>query len=151
MSSTSHYYPTIFKQKVVDYYDEHQPNISFRQLARLFNIQGGHKTVLRWYNQRNSLENKSRSGRPCILNEDEMNEYIYEKIKEKNQSGSSIHYPELLPAILHETGKNVSLRTIQRSGYERLGIKMKTTSKRTQQECNFIIHKISYIHVYVSL
>ena len=146
MSSSSRYYPTIYKERVVDYYTDHYPKYSFRQVATLFKIEGGHKTVSRWYNQRHSLETKSRSGRPPKLTMKQMNQYITKTIREKNQSALSVHYTDLMSDIKNQIDGNVSLRIIQRYGHDRLGIKMKKTSKRTEQECKFIHTKYQTKH-----
>jgi transposase len=138
MTTISRYYDITYKQSVVNYYIKYQTNISFGHVARQFNIKGGESTVRRWYNQRHSLKTKPRSGRPSILTKDQIDTYIKKKITEKNRSSEPIHYTQLLPIIKRATKKNPSLRTVQRYGKEKGGIKMKRTIKRTVDECNII-------------
>ena len=72
MSRLPRYYDATFKQRVVEYYIQNQPNVSFRFVADLFQIKGGHKTVKRWFDRYDgtvlSLQQQHRSGRPSILN-----------------------------------------------------------------------------------
>lgn len=135
MPPSSHHYSTTYKQEVVNYYITHQPHISFRALATLFHIKGGHRTVSRWYKRRNSLETKPRTGRPTILNQDEINTSINARIVRKNHKPTPVHYTDILEKVKNETRKNPSLRTIQRYGHTKLGIKNKQTAKRTANEC----------------
>jgi len=145
MTTTSRYYDITYKQRVVNYYMQHQPNISFGRVATIFNLKGGESTVRRWYNQRHSLDTKPRSGRPSILSIEEINTHIKKKIVEKNRLSEPIHYTQLLPMVKHVTNKHLSLRTLRRYGKEKCGIKMKRTIKRTENECN-IIHIILFLY-----
>ncbi len=135
MPPSSHHYSTIYKQEVVNYYITHQPHISFQAVATLFHIKGGHRTVSRWYKRRNSLETKPRSGRPTILNQDEINTHIGTKMLRKNRQPTAVHYTDIIDDVKKNTRKEISLPTIRRYGYDRLGIRKKKTSKRTSQEC----------------
>jgi hypothetical protein len=136
MPPSSHHYSTTYKQEVVNYYITHQPHISFRAVATLFHIKGGHRTVSRWYKRRNSLETKPRSGRPAILNQDEINTHIGTKMLRKNRRSTGVHYTDIIDDVKKNTRKNPALRTIQNYGKKKLGIRKKKTSKRTSQECN---------------
>lgn len=136
MPPSAHHYSTTYKQEVVNYYITHQPHISFRALATLFDIKGGHRTVSRWYKRRNSLETKPRSGRPTILNQDEINTHIGTKMLRKNRQPIAVHYTDILDDVKKNTRKNPALRTIQNYGKKKLDIRKKKTSKRTNQECN---------------
>jgi hypothetical protein len=145
MPPSSSYYPLAYKQQVVTYYTQHLPDISFRAVARLFRIKGGHMTVQRWYERRNSLETKQKSGRPTILSSQQINTHITKKIIQHNRTPTPIHYTQLLSHVKRATRKNLSLRTLRRYGKERGGVKLKRTIKRTEDECN-----ITYISSFIT-
>jgi transposase len=136
MPPSSRYYDITYKERVVNYYTINQPSATFHSVARLFQIPGGDRTVRRWYKRRNSLETKPRSGRPTILNQDQINTHICTKIRRKNRKPTSVHYTDIIDDVKRNTRKNPTLRTIQRYGHDKLCIKKKKTSKRTSQECN---------------
>jgi len=147
MSTSSRYYSTEYKQQVVTYYIQHQSSTSFRAVAALFNVKGGPSTVYRWYNRRNSLQTKARSGRPSILSTREIDTHIKNKIIAKNRLHQAVHYTNLINNIKTATNKNVSLRTIQRIGKNTLNVKLKKTCKRTTDEC---IYTHTIYHNYCS-
>jgi len=55
---------------------------------------------------------------------------------EMNRNALAVHYTDLVDDVQRNTGKKVSLRTIQRYGKERLRIKNQTTIKREERELN---------------
>jgi transposase len=144
MSISSQYYTSIYKQNIVEYYIQHHSGESFSSVAKRFSIKGGHVTVARWYHDYDgtieSLEPKFRSGRPHILNNNEISQNITNVIRSSNRAGRGIHYTNLVEPIQQKTSKQVSLRTIQRYGQEK-GIKSKRTTKRKASEC-----KHTHIH-----
>lgn len=136
MPPSHRYYDTSFKEHVVAYYSRNHQSTTFDAVATLFDIRGGGRTVQRWFKRRHSLETRPRSGRPTILNAQQMNDHILTPIRRSNRTSTAARYTDLLPTVRARTGTNVSLSTIQRYGHNRLGIKKKKTSKRTVQECN---------------
>ena len=129
------------KHDILKLYSPHDHNHSFAALAQQYNIKGGRQVVENWYHQwtgsPKSLERKKGSGRPTILTSKEVKDTIQLPIRNKNRSSQPVHYPDLLPSMTEKTGKNISLRTIQRTGQEQLGAKQKRTNKRTAVESNY--------------
>jgi hypothetical protein len=134
----SRYYSDEYKRLVVSYCTTHHRHQSYSDIAKQFDIKGGKRTVQRWMKQSHIKKKVNKQKRNTILNKKEMNEYIYKKIKKKNQQHTSIHYRELLKDIKTELHKEPSLRTIQRYGQQKFGIKQKRTITRTVQECKRI-------------
>jgi len=120
MDNLARYYDPLFKQRVVEYYLKNQPNVSFRFVANLFQIMGEHKTVKRRFDRYDgtvaSLQQKYRSGRPPILNKQQVNKLITKVVRSHNRLSSTIDYIKITNSIRRETNINVSLRTIQRYG-----------------------------------
>ncbi|CAF3491093.1 unnamed protein product [Rotaria sp. Silwood2] len=102
---------------------------------------GGHKTVKRWFDRYDgtvaSLQQKYRSGRPPILNKQQVNKLITKVVRSHNRLSSTIDYIKITNSIRQETNINVSLRTIRRCG-QNSGIKYKKTIKRTYTEMSDI-------------
>ncbi len=129
------------KHDILKLYSPFDRSHSFAALAQQYNIKGGRQVVEKWYHQWNgkseSLERKNGSGRPKALTSKQVKDLIQIPIRNKNRASVPVHYPELLPAITEKTGKQISLRTIQRVGKEQLGAKQKRTNKRTAVESNY--------------
>jgi transposase len=140
MNSLSRYYDAVFKQRVVEYYLQNQPNLSFRYVANIFQIKGGHATVKRWFDRYNgtvsSLQQRYRSGRPPILNKQKINQYITEPIRSYNRRSHTIDYRQITNYVRQKTNINVSLRTVERYG-KNAGIKPMKSIKRTYTECEY--------------
>jgi transposase len=138
MSKLPRYYDATFKQRVVEYYIQNQPNVSFRFVADLFQIKGGHKTVKRWFDRYDgtvlSLQQQHRSGRPSILNKEQAKQLITKVIRTHNHEARAIDYVKIANSIRQQTNIPISLRTVQRYG-QQSGIRSKRTIKRTYREC----------------
>ena len=121
MSDSARYYEPSFKKRVIDFYLRNQPNISFRYVADLFQIPGGHVTVKRWCDRYDgtslSLQHHHRSH--C-----------------HNRLSRPINYAKLVESVREETNTNLSLRTIQRYGKQN-AIRHKRTIKRSHKECEY--------------
>ena len=131
-------YPIPFKHHILTQYQPYCCASGFEALAKQFGINGGGSTIKHWFDRWDgtpeSLESKPSTGRPTILSSREIHQYIGIPIKRKNRKPEAVHYTELVDTLQEETGKKVSLRTIQRYGKEQEGIKEKRTKKRTSQE-----------------
>jgi hypothetical protein len=131
-------YPTHLKHRILTQYQPNCRGNGFKALAHNYGIKGGGRTIKYWYDRWDgtleSLEPKPSTGRPNILSSTEIKQYIGTPIKRKNRRSEPVHYTELIDTIGEKTGKRVSLRTIQRYGREKEGIKEKRTKKRTIQE-----------------
>jgi hypothetical protein len=130
------------KHHILQQYLPHSHENSFSALATRYNVKGGRRTVQRWYTQwdgtPSSLEHKRGAGRPRLLSAAEVNENIHAPILERNRSHHAVHYTDLMDPIRERTGKNVSLRTIQRYGEKILRARDKTTRTCTEDECTYL-------------
>jgi hypothetical protein len=126
------------KHDILTIYSQNKHKHSFESLAHQYDIKGGKKTLIRWYQQWNgtaqSLERKKGSGRPTILTPQQVKDYIQIPIRNKNRSFKPIHYPQLLPSIQKKSSTQVSIQTVRRIGHQQLGVRQKRTKKRTAQE-----------------
>ena len=91
-----------------------------------------------WDGTPSSLEHKRGAGRPRLLSAAKVNENIRAPILERNRSHQAVHYTDLVDPTRERTGKNVSLRTIQRYGEKILRARDKTTRTRTEDECTYL-------------
>jgi hypothetical protein len=139
MSQSQRYYTPTFKQRVLTNYIPHSRGNGFHSLAKQFDITGGAPLVHYWYQAwdgtPSSLQNKCSPGRPTILNTHEINQHIGAVVRRKNRQPRAAHYTNLMHDIKRKSGKQVSLRTIQRYGKETLHIKDQSTTKREEREC----------------
>ncbi len=152
-------YPSSFKQYILQQYTPYQYGNGFKSLANRYNIAGGGRTVKNWYdrwdNTEISLKRKQGSGRTTILNERKIKTHVLNKIKNKNKEIKTIHYSDLKKSIEKKTNKSISLRTIQRYGKDRMGIKNVTKNKKTTKECKYTqisnLTKYKYLLFYIHL
>lgn len=86
------------------------------------------------------MERREGSGKSSQLTSYEVDKYIRTPIRNKNRSHKPIHYTDLIHTIHEKTGKQISLRTVQRIGAEILGARQKRTKKRTRDESNHTQH-----------
>lgn len=115
------------------------PSHSFAALAARHGIAGGADVVRHWHDRWDgtpqSLERRAGSGRPRALTRSQANDCVRTPIKNKRRAHAAVHYPDLLPSLQHKTGKQISLRTLQRYGQREFGVKLKHTHTRTEAEC----------------
>jgi transposase len=130
------------KHTILLEYQPRSPTHSFSALSLRHSIKGGKKTLIRWHKQWNrtieSLERKSVSGRPSILNQREVERYITTPLRQSNQSSRPIRYTSIAKSIREKTKKNIGDRTIQMIGKHQLGGRMTKGRKRTADECKCI-------------
>jgi uncharacterized protein (UPF0248 family) len=134
-------YTPEYKHSILLQYRPHTPGSGFDSLATANNIAGGGSTIQRWYKHWNkkvkSLHHKAGAGRKTILTKQEINKYILTPIKKANKKLKAIHYTDLIHNVQESTGKEISLRTIQKVGKEILMIKDKKTIPMTEIESNY--------------
>ena len=128
------YYSTDFKQAVLTHYDINRGWLSLEACARRFGMKGGKRTLSRCLARRNELETKRRSGRPTVLNAEQINDYVSHPIQEANANATAIQYKQVQQAIQQQTSLRPSLRTVQRYGHDRLGIQQRKSVKRLATE-----------------
>ena len=126
------------KHEILLEYRSYSTTHSFSALASHHVVDGGKRTVQRWYQQWNgtisSLHRKKVSGRPRILTHAQVKRHIQPRIRAKNRSHTPIVYPDLLSPIVAATGKSMSLRTLERYGKNDLDGRPTHGTKRTREE-----------------
>lgn len=127
------------KHHILLEYTPHSPTHGFPALAARHAVAGGARTVQRWLERWDgtpaSLEEQPRTGRPRVLNKAEVSRQVRAPILAANRAHRAIHYTDLLPEVRQKTGKELSLRSLQRYGKEELGAKQRRGKKRTADEC----------------
>ena len=63
-----------------------------------------------------------------------MQQYVRTPILRANRAHKAVHYSTVAAAVRQKTGKQLSLRTLQRYGKEELGAKQRRGKKRTADE-----------------
>lgn len=130
--------PPELKHFILTKYQSNRRGYGFDSLAQQYGIEGGGRTLQRWYDQWDgtveSLKRKPGSGRPMLLNEEEIHQYITTPIRKKNRSSCPVRYRDVLQPLRENTGKSPSLRTVRRYGKENAGINAKRTIKKTPWE-----------------
>ncbi|CAF4043128.1 unnamed protein product [Rotaria sp. Silwood1] len=120
MNNLSRYYEASFKQCIIEYYLQNQPNVSFRSVAKVFHIHGGHATVKRWFNKYDgtilSLQQQKCSRRPPILNQEQIDQFITRVVRSHNHMPCSINYNKTTYLIRQKTKSNISVRRVQHCG-----------------------------------
>lgn len=119
-------------------YSPHRRSHSFAALAERHHIAGGRKTLQRWHDRWDgtaaSLEREAGSGRARALSRVEVTRHIHAPLLAANRAHRAVHYPDLMEALTDKTGKEVSLRTVQRYGQQELRAHDVSTVKRTEAE-----------------
>jgi hypothetical protein len=139
--------PTQLKQHILTQYRRNCRGKGFKELAQKYGIKGGGRAIKYWYDRWDgtaaSLEQKGGAGRPTILSREEVKQYITTPIRQKNRKTEPVHYTDVLGPLQEKTGKQLSLRTIQRYGKENERINLKKTKKRTvhERKCTHKQHK----------
>lgn len=117
---------------------------SFAALARRHAIAGGAGVVRHWHDRWDgtpvSLQRKEGTGRVPLLSRAEVSRHVRAPILTANRAHRAISYTDLLPEVQRKTGKQLSLRTLQRTGKEELGARSKHTKKRTADESEHTRH-----------
>lgn len=126
------------KHHILLEYARHSSERALATLAQRHAISGGARTLRRWRSRWDgtpqSLQRISGSGRPRALSSAEVARHVRAPILAKNRAHKAVQYTELLSGVRQRTGKNLSLRTLQRYGKEELGAKKRHTTKRTADE-----------------
>jgi hypothetical protein len=110
-------------------------------LARRHDIRGGKRTLRNWFQQWDgsaaSLERKAGSGKARALSRAQVSRHVRAPILAANRAHRAISYADLLPAVRQKTGKELSLRSLQRYGKEELGAMKRRSKKRTAAESEY--------------
>jgi transposase len=134
-------FPPEQKQSILLEYTPRSTTHSFAALAARHGVAGGGNTVQLWHQRWDgtiaSLEHKPVSGRPRVLSTREVQQHVRTPIHRANRAHRAVHYPAVAEAARQKTGKEVSLRTIQRYAKEELGAKQRRGKKRTAEESEY--------------
>lgn len=126
------------KHHILLEYTPHSATHGFPALAARHGVQGGARTVQRWYERWNhtpqSLEEGKRAGRPRILSKAAINTHVRAPILAANRAHRAVHYTTLLGKVRQKTGSQVCIQTLRHYGRQELGAKQKHTKKRTADE-----------------
>ena len=147
-----HLYPEL-KQVIITQYSTRQPTPSFRSLSREFNLSIPSSTLSDWKQQWDgtiqSLKHKKGGGRHRILKKTEVTRYIRQPIQRKNRSHTPIHYPDLLPRVVQNSGRDLSIQTLRRYGNKDAEIKNKSTTICTEDECKCTIQYLLCLFCFI--
>jgi len=126
------------KHHILLEYAPHDAARSFAALAARHAIAGGSGTVARWHQRWDgtpaSLEEQPRAGRPRVLSRAQVSRHVRTPILAANRAHRAIHYTDVLPRVRAATGRQISLRSVQRYGKEELGARQRRGQKRTADE-----------------
>ncbi|MDR3390352.1 MAG: hypothetical protein P4L77_01340, partial [Sulfuriferula sp.] len=126
------------KHHILLEYAPHDDNRSFAALARRHAVKGGREVVREWHRRWDgsaaSLERKAGTGKARVLSRAEVSRHVRAPILAANRAHRAIHYTDVLPRIRAATGKQISLRSVQRYGKEELGARQRRGQKRTADE-----------------
>jgi hypothetical protein len=111
---------------------------SVAEIAALHSVEGGRRTLQNWLHRWDgtpqSLQHKQVSGRPRVLSKRQVKLHVAAPIRNSNRAARVVRYSKLLPQVQATTGKNLSLRTLQRYGHEEAGARQTRGKKRTAEE-----------------
>src|SRR5689334_13400326 len=115
------------KHHILLEYSPRSATNSFSALAARHGVKGGWRTIKSWFDQWDqtveSLQRKEGSGRPRIMNKQQVERHIAVPIRKANQSHKPISYPKVLEGIAQKTDLQPSLRTVQRYGEKDLDVR----------------------------
>ena len=127
------------KHRILTHYRAGKRGAGFAALARRFDITGGAAVIKRWHDKWDgtpqSLHHKQGAGRPRTLSSREVQQHVRAPILRANRKHRVVHYAQVQKAVQASTGKNLSLRTVQRYGKEELKARSTHGKKRTAEEC----------------
>jgi transposase len=134
-------FPPEQKHSILLEYTPRSTTHSFAALAARHGVAGGGNTLQLWHQRWDgtvaSLQHKPVSGRPRVLSRREVQQHVRTPILRANRAHKAVHYPALLAPLQQKTGKEVSLRTVQRYGKEELGARQRRGKKRTTEESQY--------------
>ena len=126
-------YNAWFKQKVLQQYKPGVLGCGAKAVAKRFDLPD-HKLVLRWHavwdGTKESLERKAGAGRKRKLTHEESTTHIKEFVIKRNKDGIPTSYKEVEEEVEAKTGKEISLRTVQRLGREEHNITSKMVTRK---------------------
>jgi transposase-like protein len=125
-------YTPEFKQRVLSQYQPGIRGSGIRAVAKQFNIKD-HKVIAHWLKKwdgtSESLNKGTHPNRKWKLTE-ENDKYVRDFVLKKNKKHEHVDYKMVSEAVKKGTGKEVSLRTIQRYGQKDYNFSSKQTSRK---------------------
>lgn len=126
------------KQHILTQYTAHSIDNSYRALSRRYGLASDGRTIKRWMKQWDgtaaSLNDGHRSGRPRLLTDIEVHNNIHQPVVAANRRHECIDYSSLHRRLTHTIHKRVSLRTVQRYGRQRSGVRGKRARRLSSHE-----------------
>jgi transposase len=126
------------KHSILLEYSPRSTTHSFATLAARHGVTGGRRTVENWHQRWDgtpqSLQHRKGAGRPRMLTSREVEQHVRAPILRANRAHKPVHYSALLPPLQQKTGKQLTLRTLQRYGKKEVGARQKRGKKRTTEE-----------------
>lgn len=108
------------------------------EIARQHGVSVGRTTIWEWRQRWNgtpqSLERREGSDGTPKLTPLEVSRHVRAPILAANRAHRAISYTKMLPEVRRKTRKDISLRTLQRTGQKQLGVRFKHRIKRTKEE-----------------
>jgi hypothetical protein len=130
--------PPEAKHAILCEYSPFSRTHSFAALAARHGVVGGGEVVGRWHQRWDgtpaSLQHARGAGRPHVMSEREVQQHVRAPILRANRAHAAVHYPAVATTAQQKTGKQVSLRTVQRYGKEELEARHGRGKKRTAEE-----------------
>jgi hypothetical protein len=142
------------KHSILTHYTSPTNTQSLSTILSLHDVIVSRRSVEKWRSQWDgsieSLQHKKGAGRPSILTQREVYQYITRPIREKNRSYKQVRYTSIAENVRVKTGKMVTDRTIQLIGKKKLGAIKTKGRKRTAEECKYkYIYKICKKNTFV--
>jgi transposase len=126
------------KQSILTHIQSKPPNQTYKQIVQQYGITIHRNTINKWLHiwdgTVESLRRTSGSGRPHILTQQQVQQYIQTPIRQSNRNSKPINYSNIHKRLKRQLPKSVSLRTVQRIGKRTLHAKNKKGVKRTASE-----------------
>ena len=126
-------YTSTFKHNVLEEYRPGVCGFGFKSLAKRFKIRGDHKLIMKWYRQwdatMQSLNRRSKGGRPRTLTMGKVKRYVLDFVNMMNSQYKPVNYPMVQSNVEASLNKMVPLSTIQSYGKEECGLKWKKNSR----------------------
>lgn len=139
---TMPHFTPLHKHSILTHVKHKRKGETLASIASLHGVKGGARTLQRWLRRwkdtADSLQRRAGSGRPTLLTPAQVTKHVRSRIQSANRSARAVHYPSLLPLVQQATGRQFTLRTLQRYGKQQLHVRQKKAKKRTANECKSV-------------
>src|SRR4051794_18423202 len=133
MAEGNEHYDASFKQRVLLEYRPGRRGPGPKALAKRFKVKD-EKSIREWLavwdGSVESLGRKEGSGRKRKLTHEEEETHIKKFVVERNREGKAVGYKDVVAEVQEQTGKDISLRTIQCIGAAKYNLSEKLTTRK---------------------